>query len=75
MRIVAQTGSHRIYSLSALVTEMTSCKILDPGEQQEAAMRTMACKHRPLVVQPMNCDQVYNRVACVLRTGEGKGTI
>lgn len=54
---------------------MTSCKILDPGEQREAVMRTMACKHRPLVVQPMNCDQVYNRAAYVFRTGEGKSTI
>lgn len=31
--------------------EMTSCKILEPGERREAAMRTMACKHCPLVVR------------------------
>lgn len=54
---------------------MTFCKILDPGEQREAAMRTMCCKHRPLVVQPMNCAQVHNRAANVFPTGEGKSTI
>lgn len=54
---------------------MTFSKILDPGEQREAAMRTMSCKHRPLVVQPMNCAQVHNRAANVFLTGEGKSTI
>ena len=71
-RLKLEATGHTSHPCSGLA-EMTSCKIPDPGEPGGAALRTVSCKHCPLVVRPANCAQVRNRAAWLLfAAGEGK---